>query len=355
MNKSKNIAILTPFPIETTQWWVEIYIKTLKNILIKDGNKVDIFDTTYFKKPSKNIFINCYKLWNIINKNNYDLVISNGYTWFSLKRKNTINIYHWNMIGLLKNSKITNIKTLIWYFVYIIAEWLSWIGKIKIAISKSVEEDLKKYYKFNNIIKINNFVNKKLFNKISETEKNKLRKKYNVPKDSFIIFYSGRWNISKWKEVIKKIINNNKIKKENIITILATDRLWDENYLDKNELVKVFEKFEHKKINELYKISDIFIFPSKFEWWWLSILEAFSTWVPVISNNVWYIKEITNKEVIDTCIIKNLKNDEWIKKIIKLKNNKKLYNKIIKENDLFIKNYSIEIFEKQFLNLIHSL
>lgn len=61
-----------------------------------------------------------------------------------------------------------------------------------------------------------------------------------------------------------------------------------------------------------YNISDIFLFPSLFEWFWRPPIEAQACWCPVISSKEWALWEVLN----DSCLIIN--NPEDVDEIVQL-------------------------------------
>ena len=197
--KVKKVALVTPFDYRKKVWWVEVFVKLFKDILEKNWIKIDIYDESYFKSY-RNSFTLMYRLWRIKKLNFYDLIFCNWWSWFSLlRRKNTVNLYHWNQAWFFIKNKKTFFKTigfLIWYFY----ELFSWIWRIKVAVSKQVKKDLEKYYNFSWITVIQNAVNTDLFKPISN--KTKLREIYNVSQKSKVLFFAGRYVYMKWNDVL---------------------------------------------------------------------------------------------------------------------------------------------------------
>lgn len=139
--------------------------------------------------------------------------------------------------------------------------------------------------------------------------KNKLRSKYNISKESYLVGSFQRDTegkdlvspkLSKGPDQFLKIILYLNKKHENLLVLLTGKR---RNYiiseLRKNNVnFKYFEMASFNEINELYNILDLYIVASRYEGGPQSILECGITKTPIISTNVGIANEILGSESI---------------------------------------------------------
>ena len=205
-----------------------------------------------------------------------------------------------------------------------------------VVVSQFTKDLLIKEYwvKSENIKLIYNAFDLSIFKKLDSIEwtRDKLFKKYRIESDKKII-------LNVWSEESRK----------NIITILKVmDKLDDYVFIKLWRPIVTKNREEHLKyIKEhwlegkvyfldyiedmddfvwFYNISDIFLFPSLFEWFWRPPIEAEACWCPVISSKEWSLWEVLN----DSCLIIN--NPEDVDEIIGLigeveKNKERMINK----------------------------
>lgn len=121
------------------------------------------------------------------------------------------------------------------------------------------------------------------------------------------------------------------------------------NYIKKKKLEKYIEftgNLDREKVRELYKISDVAIFPVKSQGGWLSPFEALSSGVPIIVS-----RELTCKDIIiknDLGIVTNNFSDA----VLKIYENKKLYERKVRKARTWIKkNLSWDNFSKKMLEV----
>lgn len=102
------------------------------------------------------------------------------------------------------------------------------------------------------------------------------------------------------------------------------------DYVRNNQLHEkiIFKPWTNDVWNE-YRNSDLFILPSNYEWWWMTVIEAASYWVPIIMTNTWcawdfllngyngIVIDIWNKEQLQNAIIKIYNDTSFRKSCIK--------------------------------------
>jgi len=228
---------------------------------------------------------------------------------------------HWSWIEAMKKMYWDNLKSNILFFIENFIQ-----TKIKYDLQLTVDKLFLKRKNINKAIFIPNWVNLKSFENIDKINKKN--------KDWINFLFVWRLHPQKWLIYLIKAINLLKNKLNNHKFIIVWE--WEEENILKKEITKLklerFFEFRWKKswidlINEYYK-ADVFILPSLFEWFPLTLLEAWACKLAVLVTNVWenenVIKNWINWWLSDVWDYKDLTKN--IKKVIQL--DKKELNKI---------------------------
>ena len=171
------------------------------------------------------------------------------------------------------------------------------------------------------------------YSRIYEKEElERIRKKYNLPSE--YILYLGtiepRKNIER---IIKAFIKYKKERKDNLKLILSGKKGW--KYENIMELVKLrpeditFTEYvdEEDKI-ALYKMAELFVFPSLYEGFGMPVLEAMAAGVPVVTSNVSSLPEVAGDAAI---LVDPLNEDEIFEAYKKILSDKKLQREMIQK------------------------
>ena len=171
---------------------------------------------------------------------------------------------------------------------------------IALSWSDWLLEKVKQSAVFNDksILKIPRIGNKMNFDPISPTQKESIRKKYNIDKNAFVISFGALSLVAKRKgvkDIIKalNLLKPNTIKEKNIIVIYSGRGILPEEI----QTVKAinFGLLGWEKLIEFYQISDLYLSASIQDTGPATIIEAMLCGVPVIS----YDTGIANDYVID--------------------------------------------------------
>ena len=225
-----------------------------------------------------------------------------------------------------------------------------------------IKYSLSKLNLFDNVITISNYTKKHL-TKFTNVDKKKISiiyqpaseilssKKYNKKfitkfvknKKSFIILTFSHVFYKNFKTSYK--IFNKLRKKYNNIYLLNFGKLpkFINNNLDKN--IVQLPYLNEKQHNDIFKSSNVLLFPSSFEGYGKPCVEAIGAGLPVISSDIPALKEIFGNSGIQC---KPYAVDCFVKKITNLIENKKDIKKIKKK---YQKRYSIFNRQKYFTNL----
>jgi len=204
-----------------------------------------------------------------------------------------------------------------------------WSNKI-LVLNLDVKENLKILdVDLSKIILIPNGVDTNLFKPIkNNSEKIKLRKKYNLPLNKPIVLFVGRLvGVKAFERLFEA-------RDDNYLILFIGGGSIPEKMLDQENVLFLGEKKYDELVN-FYQLSDIFVLPSKSEGFPLCVLESMSCGLPtIVSNLPIYSQYFKNSglEVINPSS-ENIKN-----KIKELLENKNKLNKIGKRSREFIVN-----------------
>lgn len=347
------------FHIPYLEWFkkngYEVHVCARNDYENKDECKIPFCDKFYdlpferlpFKK--NNIYV-LKELKNIIDINRYDIIHCHTPMGGALGRlaarearnNGTKVIYTAHGFHFYKGAPIIN-----WLVYYPVERWLARYTDVLITINK---EDYNRAKKFKNArieyipgvgINTDKFENVK-------TDKEEKRKLLDVRNDEVMILSVGELNKNKNHQVIIKAIaklNNKKIK----YVLCGQGPL-------KNELIKLSKELKvenqilflgfRNDVSEIYKVADLFAFPSYREGLSLSLMEAMSSGLPAVCSNIRgnkdLIKDGKGGYLINPDDIEGFR--EAIKKLV---DNDSLRRKMGRYNTTFVERYSIDcIIEK---------
>ena len=161
------------------------------------------------------------------------------------------------------------------------------------------------------------------------------------------IFSYWRWVDGKNLEMIFHTYEELKNKVPNLILKIWWE--WDEilNYKNKykeDKNIYFLWRVDISQIIENLEQSNLFLFPSKIDSFWLVIIESMSIWVPVISYNLSWAKEIV-KNWINWYLVDS--DSEFIKRSYEILSNSSLEEQLSIESIKTAKTFSEHTFEKQ--------
>ena len=226
------------------------------------------------------------------------------------------------------------------------------LSSITVAVSKAVEEYLKTQG-VKNTTTIYTGIDTNLY---KPNSLNKLRKEFNISKDTFLIGIVAVLRAAKrHKDLIEAISTIN----ENIKLIIIGDGPQKNNLLklikEKNLEQKVIMTGSRDDIKDILSDLDLFVLPSNMEALGTSILEASSAGVPVVASNIGGISECVREDknglLFEAQNIQDLRE-----KILLMIRDKERYN-FYKQNarDFIIKNFSLKQMVKKTQELYRSL
>lgn len=340
--ENKKIAILHPNMNKV--WWAIKMMIFLWNFLVKKWNDVKFYTSSYDKDLFKNI--------------DFEVIVSNKiFISYHIRKSDYLIIWNSPMQFVWVFSKIfffSKAKILWWHHHY---PWYYSKNKGFIMFLKRFLE--KSFLRFIDLLIWNSFYiqqalleiykkNVKILNPVVDEEflyyKNKDKDK--IFESNTIITYS-RW--VEWKN-IKQIFDTYEFLTKYFKDLkLLVWWEWEELKYYKNKYKNKknisFLGFLNKKqiISNLEK-SNVFLFPSKIDSFWISVLESIFIWVPVVCFDEKWVKEIVQNKQNWYLV---LSKKEFNKKTLKILNNKELNKKLWKWCVKTRKIFSYQRFEKQ--------
>jgi glycosyltransferase involved in cell wall biosynthesis len=232
--------------------------------------------------------IKAYKLIkNLMLKNNYEFVhchspIGGVCGRLAAHSTSTFVIYTAHGFHFFKGAPFKN-----WLLFYPIERFLARYTDVLITINK---EDYKRAKNFNakNVIYIPGVgVDTKKFSKMVVDRLNK-RKELGVPKDAVLILSVGELNKNKNHETIIKAIA--KINNPHVYYVICGQGVLESYLIELATSLAIANQVKligfRTDVKEIYKVADIFAFPSKREGLGLAALEAMASGLPLITSNI---------------------------------------------------------------------
>lgn len=289
------IAIITAFDPYAFKGGVESYTIQLIDFLKNSNVEVDIFHTGMVKDDPDfhNAFIG--KLYLLGREmfnydRNYDLIIANSFYGFGYfpPRARTLNIFHSThaafaegLLGIVPYAVYLEWRLLCGEF----CEAASGFGRLNIAVSESVRDELGAYYNFRDIELIPHGIDTSTFRKLNKKE---ARRQFGIPGESFVGLYVGRWDETKGASVLEKVIAAD----PEIFWILVLGTGSDKNMIPFSSNTLVLEEMDRETLAQVYSAADFMLFPSRYEAFGYVIIEAMACELPVITTNVGVAKSI---------------------------------------------------------------
>ena len=266
-------------------------------------------------------------LWAFFNQGDVNHITGDvNFISIFLKKEKTINTFH----DCYKLRKFSGIKKKIFKFFWFYLPLKS--SKYITTVSQFSKNELNTLVKVKKkIFVIPNFIPNIKYKLKKQIRRNKI----------LIIGTTENKNIDRILYAIKDL------KEEIIIVGKISDNQKD--FLKKNKIIyNNYINISDRKLFKIYNQGKMLLFPSLYEGFGLPIIEAQRFKVPVITSNISPMKEI----VKDSALLVNPKNIGDIKKkILKLKNNKKLLKEIIKKGYLNSSRYKLSLSRIKYFNL----
>ena len=328
---------------------VEIAFKTDHEVdcqLIQMGCK--IHEVNFNRNP---IHIDNLKAYNnlkkIISEGDYDVVhthtpVASAIARIVCKNMKTIKIiYTAHGFHFYKGAPIKN-----WLLYYPVERWLSKYTDILITIN---QEDYfigeKKFTEINKVYKLpGTGINSSRFEIVDKTEKLSLRRKNNIPINSFVLIFPAELNNNKNQEFLLKTIIKLKDEISEIKLLLLGEGVNQKKYkqfIKKNNIEKFVYMMGFKEnIEEFIKLSDVSISSSLREGLGLNLIEGMFCGNPVVAMDNRGHREIVINEVNGFLLPQDV--DLWVKRIKEIYESDNLYMRMSTQSKELSKKFELK-------------
>lgn len=337
---NKNIAILHPYLDK--KWGASSMMIYLSDFLNKN-NRVNLYSFS----PNKSKLISFIKISYSIRKNDYIIIWNSPmhFVWvlskFLFRSKAKLIWWHHHYPWYYSQNTNVYIKLKRFFEQFVIKS----IDSV-IVNSKYLQICIKDIYKIDSKILYpvldDKFLNYTYTQSFSCKEGNNEK----------VIFSYWRWVEGKNLEMIFNTYEALKNRIPNLV--LKVWWYWDEILKYKNKYkwdknIVFLWKINISQIIQNLKKTDLFLFPSKIDSFWLVIIESMSIWVPVVSYNISWAKEII-KNWINWFLVDS--DSEFIKKSYEILNNSSLRNNLSIWSIKTAKTFTNKTFEKQLSEIL---
>lgn len=195
-----------------------------------------------------------------------------------------------------------------------------------IVLHDKMRKVVNEMFEIDDSIILNNGIDISRFNTLNVKEKDYLRKKYNIPKDAYVLGHIGRFCDVKNHDFIIKIFSELHRKNSDYYLLLIGSGPNKNSIISKLDNMGLKGKYiilsNRDDIPDLLSIMDYFIFPSLYEGMPVTVIEAQEMKLPCFISDT-----ITNSVIISNIVTKiSLEKSEqmWADIIIKYKYPKKI-------------------------------
>ena len=359
----KKVVIFTWKKSQFQNSWVWKYILNYIPYLERE------YDVEIFYQPESHNVIT----WNLWRLFKLPRIIKNDYKWYikimsdeslliSVRKKyldDTIVIIHHYPF----DTKVSNFKEHIirWCSFITFNTILKKVQNIIVVSNKTKSVLDKLWIDVKNITVIPNSIDlssyKILWDKVRKNMRSNFSIKYNIPNDKKRLLYV--WSNESRKNLLVLFKTLNILSNEYILVRVWKDVSADElekmnRIVSKSKLACRYYHLQDLSEEDLiliYQVSDVYLMPSLYEWFWRPIIEAQACWCPVISTKCWALEEVCWEWAL---FIENPTNEkEYAEKIdVALKERNQYIEKWKINVMLYTSDFNIEKFKRIIWRLV---
>lgn len=198
------------------------------------------------------------------------------------------------------------------FFKKILSQSLKKVDHV-ITVSQTIKEEILGYHPESKISVVNNGIDIKLFERLTDHDLSSVKKKFNLPQK--FILAVGHFEIR--KNYLRLINAFNKLHIRGLdysLILIGSDngqKKEIENKIESLKLsgyIKILVGLNDFEVRCTYKLSSLFVFPSTYEGFGIPILESMAADCPFVLSDIPVFKEITENK----CIYFNPHDDESI-------------------------------------------
>ncbi len=326
-------VIATPYnPYEFRGGGERIALHT-KNFLEEEGFKVDIVH-----KDNSQKFGDYFPLW--VGREAYlrcdkcDLVIANGTAGLGLfpgRAKRLVAIFHMlylEFFSVMHQAKATNFPDYLgnkYINGYIAEVFLANAADRIVAVSEHVKKEIEQHIGVDKDITV---VNNPVDDIFKPMDKSKVRAMFNIPEDAFVGLFIGRNETPKGYDIFRQVVNYT-YKDVFWVQVLSSGGL---NTLPIIKDILTFKSVPFGDMPLIYNMADFVLFPSRYEGFGLTTVEALACGVPVVASKLAVPIEV--EDYLKDLVVEQMKADEFVEKVMSIKKQRWLgeyYREVISE------------------------
>ena len=211
----------------------------------------------------------------------YDLIHANTWNGFSFKGLLPVVVTEHLIVHDPFFNKYKSVPQRIYHSKIFYDERRSIFNSdVVVNISRYTQEKMKEIYGYDDSVLIYNGIDEGLFKPLNMDDL-QFRKKYNLPTGKKILLFSGNPTIRKGGDLLPRIMKE--VGDEYIL--LMTGGLRKEHVQTGQNVISL-GKLTLSELIEVYNACELFLFPTRLEGFCLSVLEAMSCGLPVVTTNV---------------------------------------------------------------------
>tara|TARA_Y100001958_G_scaffold97167_1_gene66967 strand:- start:8661 stop:9773 length:1113 start_codon:yes stop_codon:yes gene_type:complete len=341
LNEKNILFIVTGIKIGGLETYLLRFLKSKKNkinpiILVQNLDKDELFYEDFIKMGVKIVYLpirfsplSFSQFFSLLKREKINCVCDfrGDFSGISLLYSSLANTK--NRIVFYRESefqfKPTFLKNLYIRFLHFLTL------KFSTKILSNSNQAFHSFYKKNELNKkyhkvIRNGVFKKHNEKVCFHED--IRKKYSIPKNSFVIGHIGRFTPAKNHKLLIQIAKD-LCKNQDDIYLLLCGRKISESIIDDLTESSIREKVITPglctNIYSYLQAMDVFVFPSLNEGQPNALIEAMITGLPIVASNIPSIKETVSEEM-NQVLFSPTDKEAFVKEIRKIKNGQISYN-----------------------------
>ncbi|PIC99889.1 glycosyltransferase family 4 protein [Sporosarcina sp. P29] len=361
-------AHIMTFHVPFLKWYkengYETYVCAKNDYEIKGNCAIpycdNYYDLPFERAPIKfNNFKTYKQLKHIIHSNEFDIIHCHTPVGGALARlaakdvrndTNTKVIYTAHGFHFYKGASLLN-----WLIYYPIEKWLSRYTDILLTINN---EDYKRAQNFKS--KCIEYIpgvglDSGTFNEI-ELDSEEKRNEIGVEEDNYLILSVGELNKNKNHKVIIKAIA--KLGNTNIKYLICGQGPYEKKLKELASDLGIEKQLillgYRNDVDEIYKISNLFAFPSYREGLSLSLMEAMSSGLPVVASDIRGNSDLIKNGIGGYLLDPNDVNG-YFKKILEIMSNQQLSKEMTIANKKSIKKFYIENVLKKYSDIINKV